>query len=1245
MVLLASVVTLFWATAVPAQDGPGRGAAGDQPPAPIFADHFLDGDPGPWKIVPGEGKTPAVVYHGAADDARPGMHVAPVNGTVGWAPWDVGERPFAFTTDVELLDGRAQSWRDWGAAIAVCTRPPNAMDGNDIALSFALMPQGIQASVRRGGWFQPIEEGRRAYRRYRERRLDPRYRLNMGGAGGHAYSAQYPRSRLAGLRLRLRIERTADGTIHFKTSLVEGSRELAWWEGDYALPAEHADSAFRCVAVRGILNPGDFGKLKSGKFRPARGGVRARFFAMQGRPLDGPRAPVVTGFEAARLPLGPGGMITVTGKHFDRGARAIIDGVPAKTSVQGPTRLQVQLPQPRTKGPCKLEVINATGLKGAYEQGLYYGSVVDRVEPREASPAGGDVVTVYGGGFDDDTRFSINGKAAEVVERLDAARARIKVPAGEPGPANVSARSGETLFRGQPVFGYAPHPYLWYKGADGLADLRRKLDEPMFRHYRTVLLDRARLKAHHVRVRRFGEEVGKLPSALRQPGGETGVAAQWFDRYYFDFDVKLTDRKAHQVAVYAFDYYRKGWPGPELTVEIRSPDATRVLDRRRMVLRHNHGGYLVWTIRRDVRIRVRGGNHYSAVAAGLFFDAPPADANRPSGDKAVRFVRVDRKTEGQWQGTYGGDGYWIAGEASKLPAYAQAELRQFPAGAVSHKSGSSPNISAALWMYLFTRDPNQRERVLRLVELETGVDRWGNRPAECPGHPGRLLRRVDIDQFYFHTVAAVAGVYDTLFAELTADQRARIARWLNDAVRHYATRVRRNDWWFANNPSNTIAVGSSCGGITALALKYSTADANDVLDLAAKTIRQRYKAITPDGGCVEGTLYWNYALTYQMRFGQALRNVTGDDRGMLSSDRIRNSYRFVETMLGGDGTMFSFNDTQPYLTGAVIGASLDGPADSPRPALMRWLVDEIMADCATAPPKSGYASVRADALACPLLFRSRRKGPEKFPGVPTLTYLKTLQWGAIRSDGNSFRPKLVVGVKGRGGPTTHHAQADLGSFVLHANGESYLIDPGYYENGADRHSTLLMDGGGPGAKNEARIVNAWESGQRRSMAVDLRDAYKKKLPGARRHFVMDGDRAVALLDEVPAGAAKKVTLQVQCLFEPELAKETAGVVLAGEQGRLRVECFGPEVTLKSRARQWKQRWVSPHGHDTWYTVSGVYAPSATRPMVTVFTPVGGAGQPPQATVRYADKAIEVAVDGKAVAEFAKTADGWQAVRP
>jgi len=376
--------------------------------------------------------------------------------------------------------------------------------------------------------------------------------------------------------------------------------------------------------------------------------------------------------------------------------------------------------------------------------------------------------------------------------------------------------------------------------------------------------------------------------------------------------------------------------------------------------------------------------------------------------------------------------------------------------------------------------------------LMTGEQRYRDKIAELIGIIGNQTNHHEFQQM---KSVSLAIVYDAMFSDLTDDEKMTITGYLDRSMAVYIDRVKSNDWWFANgyNPSNTIAVGSTGGGMAGLALCHSSDAAVEAARLAPETINSFYRAQSEDGGNVEGTLYWDYALTNQLKLGHALKNVTGDDHGLLSAEKLRLNYRFVETVLGGNGVMFSFNDSQPWLTGVAIAADFGNRFDQP---LMRWLADhcaELMAEqidpakpdsssesleTAQLLPRRITVSCRPQYFPFAFVWRGEKDMPADFPGVPTMAYLEKMNWGVMRSQGDVVKPNLIVGIKGHDGLLTHHGQEDKGGFELHARGEAFIIDPGYYNAEAANHSLPLINGNGPdrGSRYSAKIIDAWESG-------------------------------------------------------------------------------------------------------------------------------------------------------------------------
>ena len=151
--------------------------------------------------------------------------------------------------------------------------------------------------------------------------------------------------------------------------------------------------------------------------------------------------------------------------------------------------------------------------------------------------------------------------------------------------------------------------------------------------------------------------------ALQLPDGSTRIASAWYNKPGFSYDLNMKDGNAHRVAFYAMD-----WDSTTRAETITIVDATNpsnILDTE-SISNFQNGIYLVWTISGHVTVNVTWSAGANAVINGIFFGPPPP----PPSPASATFVSSDTLTQGNWQGTYGSDGYSIVNYGQSLPGYA-----------------------------------------------------------------------------------------------------------------------------------------------------------------------------------------------------------------------------------------------------------------------------------------------------------------------------------------------------------------------------------------------------------------------------------------------------------------------------------------------------------------------------------------------------------------------------------------------
>lgn len=986
---------------------------------------------GEWDWRPEE---PGLWFMTPRNEVSPGMAVR---------AWPIGSEPFEVTWRMELLGGDGMGNRYPSIHVALTTAPPDQMKtGEDLAVVMGVGNPGVSAGVRQGPLYQ-LNQNAQGHPPFRSRWQD---RWLPGGLieGFAIANKGWHDNVLKNQSVTVRMRRTEDGKLQFAAWHHDIGLDQPWWQDEQPAPEPLLQKPLTHLVI--MVSPAPAGHPFHGPQSRVRGWLKD----LLARPLAAPR-PVIHGIEPEGAVARPGGKLTILGEQFGSQPRVTVGNVDAPVVQSSDSRITVVLPDLPSAARHELEVRHANGAFGSWSAGVMYGRVLETARPREVSLVGGDEIVLTGAGFGPNVTITINDRPARIIERLDATRLRLQAPAGEAGPARISASENGESFTGEPTFGYAPHPYLMH-GPDDLAELRAKFNHPVFATWRRVILD--------------------------------GAAA----------DVKL-DR-------------------------LGGPDA------------NNHPYYP-----------------------------------------------------------------WLA--------------------------------------YLMTADRQHRDKLMAILEV--------------------ICAQRDHDQFHIQKAVPVAVVYDSLFTELSAGERQMMIEYLDRSLDLYLKRTAGNDWWFANNPSNTIAVGANGGVHAALALMHSRSDdARRAIDTGVRLVRHKYHGIADDGSSIEGTLYWDYGLSQQIILGHALRRALGDDHGLLESPRIENAIHFARSQIGGAGFMFVNNNTQPFMTGVVIGADAGSRYDQP---LMRWLADHVvhLQSLPVDDPQRVRVGVftRPAFIASAFFYRDRTPSPDNPPPLPTIDKLEATQWATLRSGPQMIGP-LALNIKGHQGPLAHHKQPDKGNFQLHARGDALIMTPGYYNSTPRDLSVPLIDGkaGHVEANTPAPITDLWEQGDLRGATVDVTAPYAQSAKAQRvvRHFVMIADHTVVVLDDIvpAAGSPGRATAQWQAHFPASVDRGVA--TIRGPHASLHIQPYGPKLDWSVEGprpfnRSWVYRQFEERGWVQWHSIRANYDADPANPLITVLTVTDPdpKATPPQAAVDRAGDRITVTVAGRPLV-FVGGEEGWQLQR-
>jgi len=410
---------------------------------------------------------------------------------------------------------------------------------------------------------------------------------------------------------------------------------------------------------------------------------------------------------------------------------------------------------------------------------------------------------------------------------------------------------------------------------------------------------------------------------------------------------------------------------------------------------------------------------------------------------------------------------------------------------------------------------------------------------------------------------AFALGYDWLYDCWTDGQRRELCQAIVDMGLKPGLKVykKKKGWHRNENNWNQVCNGGLLSGALAVAEREPKIAAQIVCH-AVKSIPLAMEHYAPDGAGSEGVGYWNYGTRYNIVLLSSLDTALGTDFGLSQIDAFRKS-GFYQIYLSGAGLMaFDFADCGLSRVSTPqhfwLARKYNMPAYS-------WFRLHAL--------KSGM--VHGDVL--DLLWYDDSGRNFDVRELPLDKHFRGVETASLRS---SWEPDaIIVGIQA--GDTQNlggHRHLDLGSFIMDAMGERWIIDSGkeretyqrhihknpryfYYRIRAEGHNLPVLNpdrGPDQNPKAVAKIVKFESTPQEATAVVDLTEAYKDNAKRAKRTFTLADRKRLVVTDNLEALKPSELWWFLHTEAQIELANGDRIATLTQNGKALKVRLLQPE---------------------------------------------------------------------------------------
>lgn len=384
----------------------------------------------------------------------------------------------------------------------------------------------------------------------------------------------------------------------------------------------------------------------------------------------------------------------------------------------------------------------------------------------------------------------------------------------------------------------------------------------------------------------------------------------------------------------------------------------------------------------------------------------------------------------------------------------------------------------------------------------------------------------------------VAFAYDALHPYLPAPLRQRCeVALIEEGLAAYLKGIELRDWWVQCDFNWNSALHGNAG-LAALAIRHvDEALSNRVLDEVLTGLPFMIDAFYPDGGYIEGVMYFNTAIGHLTDFVAPYYALTGDDLGLLDNAAVHDTITWKLYMWGGDGRVLNFSDVSEFV----------GRLGLPH---LYWWAQHLQHPEWTGDNDRRVAAARGSAG----LFHDVESfwyreafSPAEQPTLAPLRHFTGIDW--LTWHGEHTWMGVRAGFNGG-----NHDNDDLGTFILGYDDERFLCDPGYRVNDASEHNCITVRDFEQTDCATAPITRLvpLPSGDGFYLCCDIRAAFPWALTHYDRHLLLIDDAHLLLIDDVLCRPAYRTWARSHLQTRLPVERTEAGWRLRGTRRDLNV---------------------------------------------------------------------------------------------